>query len=105
MDQLTTTLTFELPSVILGDTKFGAQFWTIPFNPLLLQDDAHPVTSANPAVPVFDPNYNWGRIQPFGQPPTPNWIPNAVNADTESMAYWEEMGRYLWYFLISDSHH
>lgn len=83
MDQSTTTLTLELPYVVLGETRFGAQFWTISYYPLLLQDDAHPITSVNAPVSVVDPYYNWDRVQTLTQPPTPNWIPNAVTDNTD----------------------
>jgi len=105
MDQWNTTLTLDIPLVTLGATQFTSQFWSIPYRPMIIQDDAHLITFINDPVPAFDPNYNWGRISRSEKPPQPLWIPNADVDSTDWKTYWEDMGRYLWYLFITESHH
>jgi hypothetical protein len=97
MDQYTTTLTLDVPRVILGATEFGSQFWSIPYQPLVMQSDIH-------ANPTYDPNFAT-PISELRDPPTPNWNPNAQDDTTAWPAYWEDMGRYLWNIVITASHH
>ncbi|MEP7136939.1 MAG: hypothetical protein ABI904_18590 [Chloroflexota bacterium] len=97
MDQYTTTLTLDAPRVTLGPTEFGPQFWSIPFQPLVVSSDSY-------ASPTYDPNFAT-PISELRDPPTPNWIPNAPTDSTIWETYWQEMGRYLWNVVITASHY
>jgi hypothetical protein len=98
MDQWTNTLTLSIPRVTLGSTEFGSQFWSIPYRSLVMQDNKRPTAT-------FDPNYDWSRISKIVSPPTPNWKPNAQIDDTIWKNYWEDMGRYIWDLVITESLH
>ena len=98
VDQWTNTLTLDVPSVTLGNTLFEPQFWSIPYQPLIMEYDNHP-------VPTYDPNYEWNPIHALDAPPTPNWEPNVQFDDTNWTLYWEDIGRYLWNLVITESHH
>jgi hypothetical protein len=41
-------------------------------------------------------------IDKLGQPPTPSWTPIAGSANT-NQKYWEDMGRYIWNLVITQS--
>jgi len=97
MDQYTTTLTLDVPRVILGGTEFGSQFWSIPYRSLVMSDDHHP-------NPTYDPNFA-APLSDLEEPPTPNWQPNAQNDNTYWQTYWENMGRYIWNIVITESRH
>ena len=98
MDLYTTTLTLDVPFVNLGETSQGAQFWSIPYHPLVMEDNTHP-------TPTLDPYFDFSRGYQLATPPTPNWEPNAVNDRTNWDLYWQEMGRYIWNVVITASHH
>lgn len=98
-DEYTTTLTLDVPRVLLGTTEFGSQFWSIPYRSLVMQDN-------NQASPTYDPNYNYSNpIDKLDDPPTPTWKPNAEKDDTNWDLYWEQMGLYLWSLVITKSDH
>jgi hypothetical protein len=96
-DEYTTTLTLDVPRVLLGTTEFGSQFWSIPYRSLVMQDNSQPSLT-------YDNNYI-NPISDLEKPPTPNWKPNAETDDTNWSLYWEQMGRYLWHLVITESHH
>ena len=98
IDDWTTSLTLVVPSIKVGDTVLGPQFWSIPYRSLVMQDDYHP-------VPTFDPYYDSTRISKITSPPTPNWIPNAQFDNTDWRMYWEDMGRHIWNLVITESDH
>lgn len=98
MDQFTTTLTLEVPNVILGATTFGTQYWSIPYIPLVGENDIHP-------IPTMDPTFDPARNSIIEAPPTPNWNPNAKVDNTNWHLYWEDMGRHIWNVVITASHH
>jgi len=45
-------------------------------------------------------------INKLSEPPTPSWtpIPSFDNTNSQQL-YWEEMGRYIWNLVITQSHH
>jgi hypothetical protein len=98
IDEWTNTLTLDIPSVTLGDVPFESQFWNIPYHPLVKE-------YSNATIPTYDQYYEYNPILPIGTPPTPNWEPNAQIDDTIWKTYWEEMGRYIWNLVITESHH
>jgi len=98
VDQWTNSLTLDIPTIVLGTTTFNAPFWNIPYRALVMEDN-------NPALPALDPNFDWNRTTPVESPPTPSWIPNSQIDNTNRTQYWEDMGRYLWNFVITESHH
>jgi hypothetical protein len=100
IDEFTTTLTLDVPSVTLGNNNapFGVQFWHIPFQPLVAEKDIHP-------TPTYDPYYASNPVNPLATPPTPYWEPNAQTDHTDWTAYWNDMGRYIWNVVIAESYH
>jgi hypothetical protein len=96
-DAYTTTLTLDVPRIFLGTTEFGSQFWSIPYRSLVMQDNTQPSIT-------YNGNYT-NPISDLEKPPTPNWKPNAETDDTIWSLYWEQMGRYLWNQVITESHH
>jgi hypothetical protein len=98
VDQWTNTLTLDVPSVTLGATPFNTQFWSIPYRPLVMETNNRP-------IPAYDQSYEWNPINGIKTPPTPNWEPNAQHDDTNWTIYWEDMGRYIWNLVITESHH
>lgn len=98
LDYWTNNLTLEVPSITLGNTTFGAQFWNIPYLPLVMEMN-------NPQIPTIDPNYEWNPVRILATPPTPHWEPNAQVDNTDWTIYWQDMGRYIWSLVITESHH
>jgi hypothetical protein len=98
IDQFTNTLTLDVPAVRLGNEQFNDLFWSIPYQPLVMESD-------NRQIPTYDPNYNWISVEPLKTPPTPSWVPNAQFDNTDRTVYWENMGRYIWSLVITESHH
>jgi hypothetical protein len=98
IDQWTNTLTLEIPSVTLGALPFNTQFWSIPYQPLVRENNIH-------QIPTYDATYASSPISKLETPPTPNWEPNAQFDDTNWTVYWEDMGRYIWNLVITESHH
>lgn len=96
IDKYTNTLTLDIPTVTLGNTSFGPQYWSIPYQPLIAEYD---VSSS-----VYDPNYDMNRISPLAEPPKPNWTPG-VEDMTDWKVYWEDMGRYIWNLVITENYH
>lgn len=98
-DEFTTTLTLDIPSVTMGsNAPFGVQFWRIPFQPLVTEKDIH-------LTPTYDPYYASNPVYPLATPPTPYWEPNAQTDHTDWTAYWNDMGRYIWNVVITESLH
>lgn len=98
MDQYTTTLTLDVPSINLGGMSQGPQFWSIPYFPLVSEDHVYP-------TPTVDFYFDFSRESQLATPPTPNWNSNAVDDATNWDLYWQEMGRYIWNVVITASHH
>jgi hypothetical protein len=98
IDPSSNTLTLDVPSVTLGTTVLGPQFWNIPYRPLIKEVNPEPIAT-------FDPYYDQSRFGKIDTPPTPTWRPNAQNSDTNWTVYWEDMGRYIWNLVITESHH
>jgi len=96
IDQYTNSLTLELPRVILGENELGRYYWNIPYRSLIMADDNKPNPTYDPimATPVYK----------LDTPPTPHWIPNATVDPTDKTKYWDEMARYIWSYLIAESH-
>jgi len=96
-DQWTTTFNLKIPKIKLGDYEFDSRVWNIPYRSLVMQDDSSP-------VPTYDPQ----MMTPVGKldsPPTPIWTPNAQVDTTNWTVYWENMGRYIWNYMVNESHH
>lgn len=98
VDQWTNFLTLDIPWVALGTNTFQAQFWNIPYRPLVMENNSH-------QVPTHDPNYDWNPVSKRAAPPTPSWEPNAQFDNTDWTIYWQEMGRYIWSLVITESFH
>lgn len=98
MDKYTTTLTLDVPYISLGSTQFDSKFWSIPYHPLVMEENSHP-------VPTVDPHFDFSRNSQLATPPTPHWVPNAKDDETDWDLYWQEMGRYIWNVVITASHH
>ena len=98
MDPWSNNLILDIPSATLSNVPFDRQFWDIPYRALVSQTENMP-------TPTFDPNYDWNRISRVATPPTPNWKPNLQFDDTNWRIYWEDMGRYLWNLVITESYH
>ncbi len=99
IDQWTNTMTLDIPSVTLGGTSYEKKFWSIPYHSVILQSDIHP-------TPTYDPFILSKSINKLDEPPTPSWTPNPTTIeDAVSQVYWENMGRYIWNVLITESHH
>jgi len=105
MDPWNTTLTLDIPWVTLDGTSVGSQFWSIPFRPLVAQDDGLVNLELMEPTPTYDLNFDWNRASRASEPPTPNWHPNAVSDTTDWKMYWEDMGRHMWYLFITETHH
>lgn len=96
IDQYTNSLTLELPRVVLGKDELGRYYWNITYRSLIMPDNNKP-------NPTYDPR----MATPVGKldtPPTPHWIPNATEDPTDKPKYWDEMARYIWSYLIAESH-
>ena len=94
----TSSLTLDLDeSLHIGEKSFDSLFWNIPFQPLMIQDDNHP-------DPPYDPNYET-RLSKLGNPPLPDLRAKTGLDETTTRLYWEDMGRYLWNYLIGESGH
>jgi len=107
MDNWNTTLTLEVPSARLGDKEFGVQSWTLPYYRLVEQSTEHPETAfyryeKHSTIPFENLS---SRISP----PSPVWNPNSVldgiGQDAYWQTYWQDMGRYFWYLVMTESHH
>lgn len=96
VDQETTSLVLDLASFQLGDTTQYALYWNIPYQPLITQDDVY-------VIPAYDPNY-LSRLGPIEMPPVPVGASNGID-ETNSLYYWEEMGRYYWDVLVDENVH
>ena len=97
IDQWTNTLTLDIPAVTLGATSYSQKFWNISYRPLITQNETHP-------TPTTDPFILGKPIGKLPEPPTPSWTPNPGFDNTVSQMYWEEMGRYIWNMVITQSH-
>jgi hypothetical protein len=97
IDTYTTTLTLDMPTVTLGSETFGPQYWSIPYQPLI-------PTDFNVSSSTYDSNYDMSRISPLLEPPKPYWAPGTVDP-TVWKVYWEDMGRYIWNLVITETHH
>ena len=91
IDQYTNALTLDIPSIDLGGTSKGGQFWNIPYRPIIEMD-------AGVIYPVYDPSMDLGRIHFYTEPPEPYWGPGTADP-TIWKNYWEEMGGYIWNLL------
>ncbi len=91
IDQYTNVLTMDVPSISLGGTQIGQQFWNIPYRPLIEMDTVN-------LYPVYDPSMDLGRIHFYTEPPKPYWGPGTADS-TNWKNYWEEMGGYIWNLL------
>jgi len=98
IDQWTNTLTLDIPSIKLGSASSAQKFWNIPYRSLVMQSDIHP-------TPTYDPYALYNPINRLGEPPTPNWTPIPSYDNTNWQLYWENMGRYVWGLVITESHH
>jgi len=97
IDKWTNSLTLELSKIELGGNEISTQVWSIPYRSLLMTDNSYP-------TPTFDPMMGT-PISRLEAPPTPHWIPNAKEDSTDPLLYWTEMGRYIWNYVINESHH
>lgn len=95
-DRWTTSLNLRIPSIQLGNDNFDVRIWNIPYRSLVMQDDNHP-------IPTYDPRF-LTPVAKLATPPIPNWTPNAQTDDTNWTIYWEDMGKYIWNFVITESH-
>jgi len=96
-DQWTTTFNLKIPRIKLGEHEFDTRIWIIPYRSLVMQDDSS-------LVPTYDPR----MMTPVGKldsPPIPSWTPNAQVDTTNWTTYWEDMGRYIWNYVVNESHH
>jgi len=96
IDKWTNSITLVLPKVTLGTTEFTSPVWNIPYRSLLMSDDNYP-------TPTYDPRMET-PISKLDAPPTPHWIPNAKDDPTDPILYWNEMGIYIWNYMINESH-
>ena len=97
INQFTTSLTLDLEAQFtMGDKSYASLFWNIQYETLITVDDSY-------VTPVYDPNY-LSRFSEIGKPPTP-YLSGAGTNDTDSIYYWEEMGRYYWDVLVEDNDH
>ena len=97
IDKWTNSLTLELSKIKLGDTEMSTQVWSIPYRSLLMSDGNYP-------TPTFD-SIMGTPIGKLETPPTPHWIPNAKDDPTNPLLYWNEMGKYIWNYVINESNH
>jgi len=97
IDKWTNSLTLELSEIKLGETDVPTQVWSIPYRSLLMSDDSYPTPTYDPAMGT--------PITKLETPPVPHWIPNAQEDSTDPLQYWSEMGRYIWNYMINESHH
>lgn len=94
----TSSLTLDLDaSLSLGEKRIDSLFWSIPFQPLMLQDENH-------FVPAYDQSYD-SRLVKLENPPLPDLRTKSGLDETTARYYWEDMGRYLWNVLIGESGH
>lgn len=97
IDQWTNTLTLDMPLITLGSNAYPQKFWDIPYRSLIMQTDIHPTPTNNP--------YALGNpINKLSEPPTPSWTPIPGFDNVNWQVYWEEMGRYIWDLVITQSH-
>lgn len=96
VDKWTNSLTLLLPKVTLGNTDFTSPVWNIPYRSLLMSDGNYP-------TPTYDPLMEM-PVSKLEAPPTPHWIPNAKEDPTNPLLYWNEMGKYIWNYMINQSH-
>ncbi len=102
LDQWTTSLTLDLPSVAVGSANFDKPFWKILYSPPSLQDDNHSVTYVNNQLSTLQSNDYINRMSRKDQPPLPfSNINSAVNSAIQQ-TYWEDMGRYLWGVFLTE---
>ncbi len=91
-----TTLTLSVPSVDIGPQPYASQSWSIPYRSLVMQDVNLPITLGVTPFPAYDAASDIFRTSPLAAPPFPG-----ENFETSNRKqYWEDLGRYLWYFLI-----
>lgn len=98
VDQYTSSLTLDVPKVLLGDIDIGPQYWNIPYRPLVMEVN-------NFSVAAYDQSFDWSRLTKIETPPRPTWRPNAQFDDANWKLYWEDMGRFIWNVVIMESHH
>jgi len=97
IDQWTNTLTLDMPLITLGSNPYPQKFWNIPYRSLIMQTDIH-------STPTHNPYALSNPINKLSEPPTPSWTPNPGFDNTNWQIYWEEMGRYIWDLVITQSH-
>ena len=99
IDRWTNTLTLDSSKIMLGNIEYPQRFWNIPYRSLIMESDTHP-------TPTYDPNSLNNPISKLNEPPTPDWtpMPGFTNSNLEQL-YWENMGRYVWNLVITESHH
>ena len=97
INQFTTSLALDLEeSLRMDDKTYDYLFWNIPYEPLITGED-------NYVTPIYDPSYE-SRFSGINKPPTP-YLSGAGTNDTDSIYYWEEMGRYYWGVLVGENDH
>ena len=96
IDEWTNSLTLGLENVELGETIQGPHYWKIPYRSLIMPDD-------NNLTPTFDPTMT-APVKKLDAPPTPHWTPGAQDDPTDKPKYWNEMARYIWSYLIAETH-
>ena len=91
IDQYTTTVILDIPEIKLGDISYAERFWNIRSQSMAPQ-----------GAPTHDPFFLNNPINKLEQPPTPSWTPVPGSATT-NQKYWEDMGRYVWKLVITQS--
>jgi hypothetical protein len=73
-----------------------AQFWSIPYESLITKGD-RPLTTFYQTSAIPDEWFDWSKISPLSTPPKPGW---ETNPGLDEQTYWEQMGRYYWYWIV-----
>lgn len=98
MDQGNTTLTLSIPEVSVGVVTYNSLSWSIPYRAIVPQDTT--IMVVNTPYPTFDANSDLARIKQPTTPPSPGRMPNPNVDDLNKKNYWEDMGLYLWGYII-----
>jgi hypothetical protein len=102
MDQWNTTLTLEILSAQMGDKEFGILSWTFPYNRIISN-------GINQPVEMIYSYEKYGQVtlenmKPNVMPPTPVWSPNTDSDTNNWQGYYQEIGQYIWYLIMTDAH-
>lgn len=94
-----TTITISIPAISLNGQPYGPQSWSIPYAPLI-----DPGVDGDILALVAAPNFDYSRISPLKVPPPPVWDNSVTSQDNYWETYWQDVGRYIWNYIMLENY-